>query len=310
MFSFSKHTPEKLRDWLAKEKFMDTVFTRLHLFKAGKYLFYEPEFVTWVKYADDLSIKNPKNRLAAISTLTAQYGDDTLYQMLELATYSSSMKDIAVKLQSQQRQYWISTRKDPDEFFHLLGLDAARDRLFNFHNFSFWTKHVDNINAKFPEEPVSMLTTLHKYYTDKDFFKMIEAAKKNERTEPIATRLEAEQFQSWLQSKTSPDKVMINLGLGHATHTLLAAPLFDIWIRYINAYSAKFPDKMKMMEEHTQAFGDVGVTMILPAMKSTEMTASLAIDLASVQQKMWLTRGKSTDDVFKLHKLDKTENIL
>ncbi|OWZ03955.1 Avirulence (Avh) protein, partial [Phytophthora megakarya] len=92
MFSFSKPTPEKLRDWLAKEKSVDTVFTRLHLFKAGKYLFYEPEFVTWVKYADDLSIKNPKNRLAAISTLTAQYGDDTLYQMLELATYSSSMK--------------------------------------------------------------------------------------------------------------------------------------------------------------------------------------------------------------------------
>ncbi|OWZ11716.1 Avirulence (Avh) protein [Phytophthora megakarya] len=305
MFSFSKLTAEKrqekLQGWLRKEKSADIVFTRLQLDKAEEYFFSKPEFATWIQYTDNLSAKNPKHRLSAISTLTTLYGDDALYKILENARLYPERQDLATKLQTEQLQYWVNTRKDPNKVFHLFKLDNAQDKLFRIPDFTIWMKYVDDFNAKHPEAPTSMFPTLMKYYRDKDIFKMIEDAKNTEGTRAIATKLETERLKSWLLSKKSPDKVLIDMGLGQATDELLANPLFDTWVKYMNAYKAIFSDtESALISRFTQTFGDADATMIVQAMKSNDMTRNIATQLESAQLRMWMNSGKSTDEVFNL----------
>ncbi|POM62205.1 RxLR effector family protein [Phytophthora palmivora] len=126
MFTSSKVTPEKLTSWLEKGESLETVFVRLRLHQDDTwFLFYNPQFTAWVQYADDLSAKNPTKGIPAISTLTVRYCDDTLYKMIERAKRVSSTETLATKLQTEQMQHWVTTRKDPDDIFRLFNLDKA-----------------------------------------------------------------------------------------------------------------------------------------------------------------------------------------
>ncbi|OWZ06647.1 hypothetical protein PHMEG_00021071 [Phytophthora megakarya] len=111
--------PEEL-----KRKFGDTsvdvVFQKLHLNKPG-YPFDKPNFAVWVNYANALSAKFPE--MSAISTLTKQYGDETLYNIIQRAKTRTYTKDRAIELEAAQMQHWIAMRKDPDEIFRLLQLN-------------------------------------------------------------------------------------------------------------------------------------------------------------------------------------------
>ncbi|POM68205.1 Avirulence protein (Avh) [Phytophthora palmivora] len=63
-----------------------------------------------------------------------------------------------------------------------------------------------------------------------------------------------------------------------------------------------------MIETFTHTLGDIDVTKILHALKRKDMTRNIATELESAQLKMWLNGKKSTDDVFKLLKLDNEAN--
>ncbi|KAF1788673.1 hypothetical protein GQ600_12421 [Phytophthora cactorum] len=74
-----------------------------------------------------------KKEVSAIQTLTAKYGDEILYKMIEDAK--------------------VAIRKDPDEVFHLFKLDKVRRDILSNSDFTDWVKYVDDLNAKHPEEP-------------------------------------------------------------------------------------------------------------------------------------------------------------
>ncbi|POM77608.1 Putative RxLR effector, partial [Phytophthora palmivora] len=284
MLTTSKLTPDqlqkKLTSWLEKGKSVDTVFMRLHLHQDGTWLFINPRFPAWVQYADDLSAKNPTKGISAISTLTTLYGDDALYKMIETAKRVSSTETLATKLQAEQMQHWVTTRKDPDDIFRLFNLDKARKNIFSKPEFTSWIKYVDDLNAKHPEEPTSMFSTLTKYFRDDVLLKMTEDAKWYERTKGIATKLESDWLQAGLNSRTTPDKVLINLGLGRASDTLLESLLLKMWVKYMDAFNARYPDKKTtMIEAFSHTFGDIDVTKMLHAAKKKDWTRNIATEL-------------------------------
>ncbi|POM73220.1 Avirulence protein (Avh) [Phytophthora palmivora] len=308
MLTTSKLTPDqlqkKLTRWLKKGKSVDTVFMRLHLHQDGTWLLYNPRFATWVQYADDLSAKNPTKGISAISTLTTVYGDDELYKIIEAAKRVPRTENLATKLQTELMQHWVTTRKDPDDIFRLFNLDKARKNIFSKPEFTSWVKYVDDLNAKHPEEPTSMFSTLTKYFSDGVLLKMTEDAKWYERTKGIATKLESDWLQAGLNSRTTPDKVLINLGLGRASDTLLESLLLSMWVKYMDAFNVRYPNKKTtMIEAFSHTFGDIDVTKMLHAAKKKDWTRNIATELESAQLKMWLNSKKSTDDVFELLQL-------
>ncbi|POM68823.1 Hypothetical protein PHPALM_14961, partial [Phytophthora palmivora] len=227
----------------------ETVFVRLHLHQDGTWLLYNPRFATWVQYADDLSAKNPTKGISAISTLTTLYGDDALFKMIEAAKKVPSTETLATKLQTELMQHWVTTRKDPDDIFRLFNLDKVGKNIISNPQFTSWVKYVDDLNAKHPEEPTSMFSTLTKYLRDDVLLKMTEDNKWYKQTKGIATKLESDWLQAGLNSRTTPDKVLINLGLGRASDTLSESLLLSMWVKYMGAFNARYPDKKPTMIE-------------------------------------------------------------
>ncbi|OWZ09491.1 Avirulence (Avh) protein [Phytophthora megakarya] len=105
--SSSEATPEKLQNWLKKGKSADLVFKRLQLDKAGQRVFHNPQFATWVQYADDLSVKTPE--MSAISSLTRQYGDDVLFEMIQTAKTNPRTKGLAIKMETSSSTNTLTT---------------------------------------------------------------------------------------------------------------------------------------------------------------------------------------------------------
>ncbi|OWZ06972.1 Avirulence (Avh) protein [Phytophthora megakarya] len=305
----SKITPEKLEKWLEKGKSADVAFKRFHLDKPGNFLFDKPHFAVWVGYADKLSTKFPE--MSAISTLTKHYGDDFLYQIIQRAkTRRPDMENLVLKLETEQMQRWLGARKDPDDLFRLFHLNMEGRTVFEKPDFITWTKYVDDLNIKHPEEPIWMYSTLTKYFNDDVLFQMTNVAKDSKKTNVIATKVEDDWIVAVLEKHKKPYQVLQNLGLGKTTDNLLKKIMLDdslaiTWVNYMELFNKRYPkEKTTMLETFTKAFGDDGVTKMLYIAKSDSLTKDLAAQMKSTQLKMWLDSGKTTDDVFKLLKLD------
>ncbi|KAG7387331.1 hypothetical protein PHYPSEUDO_014425 [Phytophthora pseudosyringae] len=325
IFTSSKVTPEQLQSWLAQGKSADTVFTRMHLTKAGSWLFFDAQFSSWVKYVDDLSAKTSNKGMSVVSTLTAQFGDDALYKMIEQAKDIPRMESLAMRLGAEQMQHWVATRKDLDEIFRLFDLDdavknalgqyrqfpldKAGKRIFSNPKFTAWVKYVDEMNVKNPEEPLSMIPTLKKYFRDGELLRMTESAKTVAGSKSIATKVEDGMVQFWLSSRKTPDDVFVELGLSTTTKSRLDDLFVAVWIKYVDAYSVRYPDtKTTMIETFTRNFDDVRVAKMIIAAKAEDATNTLATKLESAQLEMWRGSGKSADDVFELLKLYQTQS--
>ncbi|KAF1793540.1 hypothetical protein GQ600_11950 [Phytophthora cactorum] len=283
-FTSSNVNSQQLQNCLNEGKFAETVFARMKLTNAGLGLLYDSQFSAWLQYVDDLNAKTSQKGSSAISTLTSQYGDDKLYEMIDEAKTISRTHNLATRLQADQMEHWLTTRKDPDEVFHLFKLDKEGKNILNSPEFTAWSKYVDDLNINKPEQAKFMIPTLRKYYRDVDILKMVESAKSVETTKSIASKLENEMIKDWLVSRKTPDKALVELGFGMAGNTLLKNPLLNTLTKYVDAYNAIFPkEKTTMVETFTRKFGDEELNM-------------------------WLSNEKSANDVFELLKLYLTDN--
>uniref|UniRef100_H3GXM3 RxLR effector PexRD54 WY domain-containing protein n=1 Tax=Phytophthora ramorum TaxID=164328 RepID=H3GXM3_PHYRM len=278
----------------------------MKLTKAGGYLFYDPQFVGWIKYVDDLSAKYPAKATSAISTLTTQYGDDALYKLLEAAKEVPRQENLATRLQAEQMQHWATVGKSPDDVFRLFDLQKTGSSILTNPKFTSWVTYVDDVNALNPEKAASTIPTLTTYYHDDILFKMLDAAKKSDKTKSIATKLEAQQLQGWLKSGKSPDDAFIQMGLGNVEDSLMTSPLFSTWVKYLDDFNAQYPaEKTALLHLLTKRFEDEPLATIIAFGKTLDSTKAVATKLETLQMQVWLTSGKSSDDVFTLLKLDK-----
>ncbi|OWZ14573.1 Avirulence (Avh) protein [Phytophthora megakarya] len=308
---------EKLEKWLKDDKSADTVFKTLHLHagKRGQSLFDKPHFAAWVEYADKLSAKIPEK--SAISILTKRYGEDSLFTMIKTAKMNPSTQTLAIELETKQIQHWLTIRKDPDEVFYLFQLELKWKNILEQPEFAVWAKYVDDMNTKHPEKPTWMYPTLTKSFSDDALFRMTEVAKGSEKTKALAIKVENDWFQAGLEKHKTPVEALENLGLVKAKEKLLVNvasedAMINSWVRYMDAFNNRYPkEKTTMIETFTKTFGDIEVTrmlrtnkdMIWPPPLATKME-NLVKKLESAQLKMWLDSEKTTDDVFKLLKLD------
>eukprot|EP00644_Phytophthora_capsici_P013428 jgi/Phyca11/115655/e_gw1.29.358.1 len=240
-FKSSKVTDDQLKDWLSRGKSADIVFYRMKLAKARKWIFRDPEFKRWVRYADDLSATASGKGTSAISTLVAHYGDDDLYHILKAAKESSTTeaKEIVSKLQIDQVKRWVRIGKDPDEVYKLYNLNYAGGGLFQDPQFIVWTKYVDDLNVKH-KRAISIIPTLRKYYSDADLIRMADAANSVHELKGMGLKVKNSLVSLWINSKQTPATVLADLRL-KATAKTLDDPVFSVFVKFTEAYNVQFP---------------------------------------------------------------------
>lgn len=268
--------PPKLMQWLSKGKPADQVFVRLGLNKAKDQLFEAPKFLLWAKYVDTLSSEAPTKGISMIPTLTAQYGDEALTQMIIAAKSmtNSETKKVASRMQSQQIFNWVERKKAPDDVFNWFKLNKAGDDLLSSPNFATWNNYLRLFNQEHPDLETTLLAVLTKSYGEAGVAKILQQAMKVPETAATARRLDTDLVQRWLTSGKSTDEVFALLNLNTAGDKLFSNPLLVTWTKYMNAFNQKHPDrKASLAATLAKHYGDEGVSAML---KSGDVSKILA----------------------------------
>eukprot|EP00644_Phytophthora_capsici_P011620 jgi/Phyca11/552887/estExt2_Genewise1Plus.C_PHYCAscaffold_500015 len=305
----SKVTDKQLQEWLRNGKTAESVFYRMNLNNPStKYLFEDLQFTRWLKYADDLSASG--KGASAISVLSAKYGDEILYLMIDRAMQEQS-KALGIRLQADQLAHWVKVRKDPDEVFKLYDLNYAGRGILSNSQFNAWTKYVDDLSAKNEGAFVSIIPTLRKYYSDDNLIKIALAAKEVDETEAMGMKLEDAFVQFWIHRKETPDNVLVDLGLKKSTKTLLKNPLLNILTKYTEAYNVNYPSmRTTVIETLTRTFSDEVMAKTFLAGRTEYTTKKIAKQFQTDQLEMWLSSGQSVDDVYKLLSLPPRNSLV
>lgn len=302
----------KLARWMKKGKTADDVFAKMKLAKAGDKLFDDPKFLAWVKYVDNYNNKNPGKETSLIPTLQKVYGDDVLARMLEAATKVGSTRVMAMKLQNQQMKSWNDLGLSTDDVFRVLNLDKRLDNLLTNPNFLTYNKYLVDFNVWNPGKSTTMIETLTRSYGDVAVMKMLEAAKKVESSKTIATNLQTQQLEVWKSMGYNSDDVFRLLNLDDGVDSILANPMFSMWVKYLDDFNANNPAKKTTVFDTLRShFSDSVLSQLLIAAQKNPSTKKMATQLQGQQIQKWLDNKEFPNTVFKYLTLDKgVDNLL
>ncbi|OWZ18672.1 Avirulence (Avh) protein [Phytophthora megakarya] len=213
------------------------------------------------------------------STLSKEYKQDILSEMLIAAKKVSGTEEVATKLQNIQVESWKNVHTPVDDVFTLLQLDKAGHKLFGSPEFPVWVKYVGR------EEVKTIFTTLSKHYPDDTLAQLL------------------------ITAKQLSDEVFTRFLLDKAGHKLFNNPEFSLWSKYMD--ELKISDKEKTMISIMSDYykQDVLSQMII-SVKTNLAREAFATKLQNVQIENWKNVQTPVDDVFTRLQLHKARDKL
>ncbi|KAL4140099.1 hypothetical protein PRNP1_015174 [Phytophthora ramorum] len=302
----TKLEAQQLQGWLRSGNTPDSAFVHMELGGVGDNLLANSLFSTWVKYLDDFNAQYPAEKTTLLHLLSNRFKDERLAKIIAFGKTLDRSKAAATKLETQQLQGWLRNGKTPDSAFVQLGLGEVGVRIMASPLFSTWVKYLDAFNAQYPAEKTTLFRVLARGYEDEALIKIIAFGKTSASAKISATKLETQQLQGWLRSGKTPGNAFVQLGLGKVGDSLLASPLFSTWVKYLDDFNAQYSAKeTTLFHVLTKRVKDEPLARVIAFGKTLDSTKAVATKLESQQMQVWLSSGKSSDDVFTLLKLDK-----
>ncbi|POM60758.1 hypothetical protein PHPALM_30348 [Phytophthora palmivora] len=221
-----------------------------------------------VSYVIKMDQKSPYNTI--LQKLMTRYDDESLTMVLRAVD--------AEKLEKARIENWLSNGKTADDIaddiFTSLKLNTGENILMTkASTLNTWISNVELM--KKPDE--LMISVLKKHYGDEALTNMITVAKKDYRTNGVASKLEKARLNTWLAKGESADDVFKLLKLSKEQDELLRNEL--------------------MFSVLKKQYGDEGLAAIIEKGKRSRITKNAA---AKLQEEVWRSEGKSSDDVFNL----------
>ncbi|KAG2765314.1 hypothetical protein Pcac1_g23214 [Phytophthora cactorum] len=223
-------------------------------------------------------------------------------------------KALAMKLQSQRFEDWKHSNTDPLKVFAFLKLDK-HDILTN-PGLTSWFNYLDDFNARKPSQGMTRMEALSNGLNDRGLAKVLEAGMQGRgKTKAIATKLEKQLFAEWEAKQYTPDHIFRAVGLknfyGDATGPILSDPVLKFWVRYMNEFNTKHPDKRTtIFETLRKNYGDEALVGMLVATKKAPKTKTAAKSLESQLLRKWLRDGLQPKEVVLWMNKDKSGEIL
>ncbi|KAH7464955.1 RxLR effector protein [Phytophthora ramorum] len=295
----TKLEAQQLQGWLKSGNTPDSAFVHMGLGDVGDNVLASPLFSTWVKYLDDFNAQYSAKETTLFHVLTKRFEDEPLAKIIAFGKTLDSTKAVAAKLETQQRQVWLTSGKSSDDVFTLLKLDKAPDNFFDNPLYKTWGSYMNVYNNKHPGKQTNLFKTLTTKCKDKPLIKILEEAKKFPNLESTASKLQTEKIQSYLASKKSPDEVFTLLGLGDAWDNVIGNPLFKTWLTYVKTFDQGNPAKKTdwYLALHG-AYGDGGVESMVNKGLQNPSTVKIAEKVQAGLLKRWLIKEKSPDLTF------------
>ncbi|ETL34794.1 hypothetical protein L916_13017, partial [Phytophthora nicotianae] len=261
--------------------------------------FGHPQFYIWAKYVEDFNKKNPTKKELMIPSLLPLYDDEGLSRVLEMAKKASTTEALARKLRMEQIQRWMTDGKTPGYVFKMFMVDSKVDELLTNPQFIAWTKYANEFYEKNHAKIASMAPAIAALYGDDAVFGMLEAAKKVQSTEKLASKLQAEQIQRLLSSNQSPSHVFKVFNFDNTGYEVLSSPLFKTWFNYLKNFNNKNPDKKEsLLNLLYRYYQGHGVARILEEAMKNPSTVKLAMQLQDEPYRRNLLSKNSPENTF------------
>ncbi|ETL88049.1 hypothetical protein L917_12853 [Phytophthora nicotianae] len=144
-----------------------------------------------------------------------------------------------------------------------------------------------------------MVPAIAALYGDDAVFGMLDAVKKVQSTEKIASKLQAEQIQRLLSSNQSPSHVFKVFNFDNTGYEVLSSPLFKTWFNYLKNFNNKNPDKKEsLLNLLYRYYQGHGVARILEEAMKNPSTVKLAMQLQDEQYRRNLLSKNSPENTF------------
>ncbi|KAF4036028.1 hypothetical protein GN244_ATG11936 [Phytophthora infestans] len=242
-------TKQKLAVWLKNNKDTDDVFVGLKLNAADDSILKNPKFVAWVKYVDNYNAKNPGQPSSILAPL---------------------------KKHTEQMETWKRAKLSTDSLFNMYKLDSEAKDLLASPGLRIWVRYAEEFN---PGPKTTLFEKLHASYSDFALSQLLLLSKKAPSTEKLATSLQREQLQTWLNSGKQPQTVFKVLRLDSEADNLFASPQFKIWLDYSLDFRKKFPraNTVPVIDTLVAHYGDAALSRIIKAAKEGAGTKTWAV---------------------------------
>ncbi|ETP11075.1 hypothetical protein F441_13371, partial [Phytophthora nicotianae CJ01A1] len=189
--------------------------------------------------------------------------------------------------------------KTPGYVFKMFLIDAKVDDLLTNPQFIAWTKYANEFYEKNHAKIASMAPAIAALYGDDAVFGMLDAVKKVQSTEKIASKLQAEQIQRLLSSNQSPSHVFKVFNFDNTGYEVLSSPLFKTWFNYLKNFNNKNPDKKEsLLNLLYRYYQGHGVARILEEAMKNPSTVKLAMQLQDEPYRRNLLSKNSPENTF------------
>ncbi|GMF31398.1 unnamed protein product [Phytophthora lilii] len=225
--------------WMTNKQSPDDIFKFLKLDKAGDGLLESVLLNPWTEFMKRYNQQNPAKKTSIIETMTNNYGEVRLTQILEASASAPTTKRLAKRVQAEQIQRWSGQGKSPNDVFDILKLDEAGDNIFASPQLNTWIRYLEYYNKENPDKKKNILSGLLRLVNDDDLSKMTIAAMENPTTKAVAISVQTELLNYWRRSGTLPSYIFALFQLDDAGDQLLASPLFAAWMKYADDYYAR-----------------------------------------------------------------------
>ncbi|KAI9990832.1 hypothetical protein PInf_018444 [Phytophthora infestans] len=229
--------------------------------------------------------------------------------MIIAAQKNPDTRALATDLQTRQLQYWLDTKKTLTHVFKLLELGKAGDNLLENPLVMTWLKYAADSKKNVPGTAEDSIRVLTRHYGDEALSKILLEAKVTPSTASVASKLQGEQIQHWLDIRKSPRFVFKFLTLDKAGDKLLEIPHFATWVSYADDFNLE-NRPIARISVMASSYGDEKLTTILLDAMKTSGTSNLASKLHQEQFEHWLSNQESPEEVFKFLSLVKTGDDL
>ncbi|KAG6616522.1 putative secreted RxLR effector protein [Phytophthora cinnamomi] len=223
-----------------------------------------------------------------------------------VALFTKWVKSLGSKITDNvQARYWLWRKRSADDIFKRLKLDGGLDTLFSNPKLKTLNTYIALLNKKNPDKTVSLAGLISKSYGDLALARKIEYALNDPSQKRMAAMLAFQQRQNWKAAGKTSDEVFKMLQLDKAGYDLFQTPQLNSWYNYV-VMANKNDANSVMIATLTARYGDDGLAAIFLAGAKPRVRrmrwVSMKLETAMGQE--WVRKGSTSDDLFKLLKLD------
>ncbi|EGZ15124.1 hypothetical protein PHYSODRAFT_333395 [Phytophthora sojae] len=208
---------------------------------------------------------------------------------------------------SVHARYWLWRKQSTDDIFKKLKLDGGLDAMFSSPKLKTLSTYVDLVNKKNPDKKVSMAGIISKSYGDLALANKIEYVLNYPSQKRMAARLSLQQRENWKAEGKTAEQDFTMMKLDKAGDDLFQTPQLNSWFKYV-MYAEKDANSA-MMSVLVSRYGDDGLAKIfLNAQPRNRRMRWVSLKLETAMGNEWVRMGYTSEDLFKLLKLDEDVN--